>query len=458
MPEAAFRCPPLPSRPRPGAQQQTASPASAQQMPAPPAASTRQQREAADLHGEGGRTRKVSAHPDQSLVIHFSESPEDEMEASRGRSAPRAISMSPSRSNANPSCSGSDSVAAGSQSTGGRQRRATAAAAMLRIKGKMKPPSLEYGNLSRKHALAAVSAAVSAATSQQPAEGIRDDPSCATSGSAQVLGVHEAATTRATRTTTAGPTPSNSKSTSSRKRGQVTVAEDLMCAEPDRKRLATQGGAVGGAAAVVAKASSTVKGPSSKVHRQGSIKHEPGQPQAAKQGGGSSQKAVSGASSAQPPKGRKAKELVQAVAKGAGACAAAPSQRGRAAVKLKQENARAAAAKGKLLPAAVPAMQASAMPVSSTADVKRKPKKAPAPVNDMFPCGAEAWTDAEMGRLQHVCTHKVQPSSLRYWQQVALHMPGALAAQFLCAYFWNSGAMCLLSHALVRLPSCEAVL
>lgn len=423
-----FRCPPLPSRPESGAQQAGASPASAPQQSAPQAACTRQQPDG-DANDRAAGKRGVAAQQDQSLVICLSESPDNEVEASRGRRQPRAESMRPSRSLANPSCSESDSGAAGSQSTGGRQRRATAAAAMLRIKGKMKPPSNQFDNLSQKQVLAAVSAAVSAvqSNSQQASQVVKED--CATSAEDTKPTVRA----RATRSATTTQSPSASKSTGGRKRRQDVVGEQSICTEPDRKKLAVQRDSAARVSGSRLKHEHNAAGEVEVDELEASIvEQEQGKSQQVKQQRGSARKGGSGAKPALA-KGRNAKDLVQAVVKATDPCAAAPPpQRGRAAVKLRQENARAAAAKGKLLPAAVPAMHAPAMMVSSTAGVKRKAPKAPAPVEDMFPCGTVAWTDAEVARLQHVCTHKVPPSSLRYWQQVALHMPGAFTAAKSC--------------------------
>ena len=163
-----------------------------------------------------------------------------------------------------------------------------------------------------------------------------------------------AGTARATRSTTSG-----SKSSAGCKRQLAANAEDPTATQPDLKRVAAEGGPssertaqdVGGKTrAGVAAGTSGTKVQSSAAHRQGgqSVKCELAQLQAGKTRGGGARKE------------RSAKKLVQAVAKGAGAgpSTAAPPQRGRAAAKLKQEDARATAAKGKLVPAAVrPCMQ-----------------------------------------------------------------------------------------------------
>ena len=340
-PEASFRCPELPSSSQHGAQRKRA-------------ASTLQQPRAGNARGQGTEKRGGRAQADRSLVMFLPEDPDQEVRASGGRSAPRGVTISPSRSLAGPSGSESESEAAGSQSTAGRQRRATAAAAMLRLKGKMKPPdgSEMYNNMSVKEVIATVSAAVSAAQShsQQPSQGVKEEPSCATSGPAKA----KSRTARATRSTT-----SATKTSAGRKRQLAGVTEDPTATQPDPKRVAVEGGPsseckaqdVGGKTrAGVAAGTSGTKVQSSAAHRQGgpSVKRELAQLQAGKPREGAARKE------------RSAKELVQAVAKGAGAgpSTAAPPQRGRAAAKLKQEDARATAAKGKLVPAAVrPCMQ-----------------------------------------------------------------------------------------------------
>lgn len=300
----------------------------------PPSTPTRSLDDSEELHVRRSPRSKEVRTP---YYLPLSEHPINATSPARMGSLPAPHSPSPSRvsKQVQPASSPFSKQArpaqsVDSQATGGRQRRTTAAAALLRIQGKMKPPAVCLGSI------AEVSAALSAL-------------------------------------------------------------------ESESEQLAVVSTADGGSTE-----SSRTRQVKSGAKKAPSVQQPP--------------------STAQPAKKRKAKELVQAVVKAqqpSAAPAAHAPQRGRAAVKHKQDAARAAAVGGKLVPAAVPAMQESMVSRSRS---KKKARTTPSNVEDPFPCGADAWEESEVQKLHYVCTHKVPPNSLRYWQQVAMHMPGVPTA------------------------------
>jgi hypothetical protein len=413
----------------------------------PPAAACEQQRQ----RGPGIRGKE--------LVIHLDGSPTEH--ASVQRSNARQRRGARSVTDAQPSCSADQGGSAMSGREGGRVRRATAAAALLRLQGKMKPPasSALYNNLLPQQARAAVSAAVSAVHAQSAAasealtqstaggkgrkRARRDFQSCATSGAVQHRATAGAQRAKAggraeAAARGAGAEDAQKQSVSPegpQKRARKAVRAASAPAEPAGTCAERSGDSQGHRATSAAAGNAKQGAPSCSGRSQG--RGGPGRAGGDAQGRSTAQqpeassRSVAARGRAARRAGRSAGALVAAVAARAttGAPAALPPPpppRGRAAAQAKQQHARAAAARGRMAPAAVPPRaHPSPEPASPAADGPAT-ADAPAPmVGAEFASGSAPWTDAEVRRLRHVCTSKVPPTALRYWQQVALHMPGA---------------------------------